>query len=249
MKYLTLALFMSTALSPRLWGVDSVGFTCTSQIFDAKDFQMASNNGIVDIGKVSVIPSKLSFVSTFSFTRNGAANCVYKMENINSQVLDTKNFVYPGAGDNSTVVQMEQKFRAFVIPLRFTGLLQYEEFISNQPLKSVLSAYTELPTPAQDRYLQFKKEDPLSTTVVVTDSNEEKILYRIVVPKTVVDPNMYDKMIDNFKNALKAQGKTDDQIAILLPSFQKVVDRMKGQTQALDKRPQFAQFETYSYEP
>jgi hypothetical protein len=251
MKYfpLPLSLFLfAVLLPPRLWGADSVVFTCTSLIFDANDFKAVSNNDMVDIGKLSVIPYGIKCISTFSFSKSGTAKCSYRMENNSSQVFQTKEFLYPENGDGHTVMQMEEKLRTFLIPLRFTGLLQYEELMFDQSLASVLSSYVKLPTPSGDRYLQFKQEVPFNTIIVVTDLAEEKIMYRIVVPNTNDDPLKYTKIIEDYKSKLKASGKTDDEIALLMPDFMQAIDALKAQAQLLMKQRQFAQFETYTYE-
>jgi hypothetical protein len=245
-KYFQLFLFLFAVLLPlRVWGADSANFTCTALIFDAKDFNTASNNDMVDIGKLSGIAHNITYITTFSFNKIGTAKCMYKAEDSSSHVVEKENFVYPDNGDNHTIKQMTEKLNSFLGPLRFAGLLQYEELMSNQSLASVLSNYTRLPTPPGDRYLQFKQEIPFNTIIVVSDLAEEKIMYRIVVPNTNTD---YKKVIGDFKARLKASGKTDDEIALLMPNFMKVISALKAQVQMLKEQPQFAQFETYTYE-
>ena len=249
MKYIVLLLALFVAICPPSRGADSLAFKCTTSIFDVKEFGPTTNNGVVDLSKISAIPHSIAYISSFSFTKDGKANLAYSLQNNGGTVLQSKTFNYPGPGDNGSVAQLQQKMASFLIPLRFTGGLQYQEFVSHQPLTSVLATYTKLPTASTDQYLQFKKEDVSNTTIVITDQNEQNILYRIVVPNTTDDPHQFDKLIDNFKASLKASGKTDEEIATALPNFQKVIDKLKAQVQISRNMPQYAQFETYTYAP
>jgi hypothetical protein len=171
------------------------------------------------------------------------------VEDSDAKVVKAMSFTYPSAGDNSTAAEMDQKLRGFVNVLRGAGLLQYEGFVANKPLSNVLADYVKLPTPQTDRYLQFRNDSLVYTTIVVTDPAEEKILYRIVVPKNGDNSQVFETMTENFKNSLKAQGKSDAQIAMALTKFQPVITALKRQMQILGKQHQLAQFETYSYDP